>query len=886
MNDKIKDRRRFKTMLNSEDKKEMNELIVNELTKNGIAADEIPLMSPASMILAGFNTLFDSVSSAIQYVSRESNLIHAEYPSSLFNQLAQHTNEVVIARPSKIWLFVRVPVEDIKRYGKHVQDNTWQIEFDDINTCIIDNLIFMPVIPKFYVRVTFLPERKLYRVFYDYQGKKINVLVQNIFINGQETLGFKAEFKQVTIERFTKQFDDEQLAKFLITTEYPISDFDIYYRANSASNPVKINKRLFYTRGSGDYMEYKILGNNSIALIHKYVQGGFKPARGSFLEIVCYTTTGRDVEYKLAAARDTFTQATARVEYEPVGKRVYKSSGGSLAETSVEYLRNKVIQLRGARRRVDTESDLGTFLLNYEGESTFHPRLTHNDIASRIFSIYTVLSFGNSLNGIKRVFTIPTNTGNVNAKYSDMRHKQMEGFDYYSFNYMNIIKSTQSRRSDNFVLDKTIKPGKEPTVPEKLDPKDPLNNLYTYYYVAPFVVDYDKYNNMARVYMGAQYDETYLTFQTFEEYNASVPVRFVNTSVRVNDYLYYDRNKTSQHFSLNTEVRFESSNWEFKHGQTFQAYIELQAQDKTIHRIPCHTATDMGNNIWDLEFTLKTDKYVFNRWCEFSWVDDDTAHTVKTAMFNTRHKVKVICMIKEEGQPVSSYKSVSEFQGEIEFFKDVTKDMFTQTNQYSNDGVTFMSMPLVKSDFYIKSGNQKHITEEVKKIVTFLDHAVYDQLDEYSSRSNDVHDIQETNLRIAIKFAKTYGLSKFLDVGEVNKVLIHNLQMRPKLLIRKLDPEFDEAAIASELNQSLIKHDYYMEDLHMSSLVYSVLDKAGDAVSRIQFINFDNYPDNYHMIIRNDQTPNNLDPPEVVSLEPVYDEVSDTYKFNIKFTYI
>ena len=40
------------------------------------------------------------------------------------------------------------------------------------------------------------------------------------------------------------------------------------------------------------------------------------------------------------------------------------------------------------------------------------------------------------------------------------------------------------------------------------------------------------------------------------------------------------------------------------------------------------------------------------------------------------------------------------------------------------------------------------------------------------------------------------------------------------------------------------------------------------------------------MIMRNDQTPDNLDPPEVVSLEPVYDEVSDTYKFNIKFTYI
>lgn len=886
MNDKIKDRRRFKTMLNSEDKQEMNELIVNELIKNGINPDEIPLMSPASMILAGFNTLFDSVSSAIQYVSRESNLIHAEYPSSLFNQLAQHTNEVVIAKPSKIWLFVRIPVDDIKRYGKHVQDNTWQIEFDDTNTCIIDGLTFMPTIPKFYVRVTFLPERKLYRVFYDYQGKKINVLVQNIFIHEQETLGFKAEFKQVTIEKFTKQFDDEQLAKFLINTEFPISDFDVYYRSNSAAPPVKINKRLFYTRGSGDYIEYKILGNNSIALIHKYVQGGFKPARSSFLEIVCYTTTGRDVEYKLAASREKFTQATARVEYEPVGKRIYKSSGGSLAETSVEYLRNKVIQLRGARRRIDTESDLRTFLLNYDGESTFHPRLTHNDIASRIFSIYTVLSFSNTLNGIKRVFTIPTNTGSVSASYDDMRHKQINGLDYYSFNYNNIIKSNQSRKSDTFVLDKTIKPGKEPSVPEKLDPKDLLNNLYTYYYVSPFIIDYDKYNNMARIYMGAQYDETYLTFQTFEEFNASIPVRFVNTSIRVNDHYVYEKNKTSHSFKLNAEVRFESNSWSFEHGKTFQAYIEIQGMDKEVYRIPCHNATDVGNNIWDLDFNLKTDKYVFNKWCEFSWISDDADHTVKTAMFNIKDKLKLICMIKGEDQDATHYKSVSEFQGEIELFKDVTKDLFTQTDQYTQDKVSFMSLPLVKSDFYLKSGNQKHITEEVKKIITFLDHAVYDNLDEYSSRSNDVHDIQETNLRVAIRFAKTYGLSKFLDVGEVNKVLVHNLQMRPRLLIRKLDPDFDETAIASELNQSLIKHDYYMEDLHMSSLVYSVLDKAGDAISRIQFINFDNYPDNYHMIIRNDQTPDNLDPPEIVSLEPIYDEVTDTYKFNIKFTYI
>lgn len=884
---KIQDRRRFRTTLNEEDKQEFNELIVNELINNGLNAEDVALLSPASMILMGFNTLFDDVTTAIHAIGRESNLIHAEYPSSLFNQLAQHTDEIIIARPSKIHLFVRIPVEDIKRRGRRVQDNTWEIIFDNTNTVIIDELTFMPVKEKFYVRVTFLNNRKTYRVFYeDDLNRKVNVLVQNIRINNEETIGFKAEFKQIVIENKEFNFDDEQLSKFVVKTELPISDFNLYYKANLGAPEVKINKRLYYTRGAGDFMEYQILGNNTIAVIHKYIQGGFKPELGGILRVECMTTTGRDVKYKLPAIRGNTTIATSRVEYEPVGKRVFESSGGNLASTDVDYLRNKVIQFRGARRRIDTESDLQTFLLNYDGDSNFLPRLVHNDIKHRIFNIYSVLSFGTVLNGIKRVFTIPTNTGTVVAPLKDLHQRNVNGFTHYCLNYNTLIQSEQSRKSDMFKINKILKPGKEPVVPVKTDPSNPNNNLYTYYYVAPFIISYDKNNNFARTYMGAQYDEAYLTFQTFEDTSNDVPVRFVNTTIRVNDYLVSNNaKKITNRYQLNAEIRAEGE-WTLSHKETFQAYLEILDENKQLITIPAHSVEDTGDGKYDLTFDIKTDKLVFNQHAILSYIDDDEDLTRKEVAVKVNSQVKLKLCIKEESQSKNEYKSVAEFQGEVQFYKDITKDVFLQTEHRANDDIWFISCPLVKSDFYVIAENQKQITQEMKKIVTFLDHAVYETLDEYSSRANDVHDIMETNLRVSIKFAKTYGLSKFLDVGEINKTFIHNLQVRPSVLIRKSDPEFEEIAIASELNQLLIKHDYFMEDLHMSALIYSVLDKAGDAITRIQFINFDDYPDNYHMISRNDQTPDNLDPPEVVSIEPVYDTTAETYKFNMKFTYI
>ena len=74
-----------------------------------------------------------------------------------------------------------------------------------------------------------------------------------------------------------------------------------------------------------------------------------------------------------------------------------------------------------------------------------------------------------------------------------------------------------------------------------------------------------------------------------------------------------------------------------------------------------------------------------------------------------------------------------------------------------------------------------------------------------------------------------------------------------------------------------------MSDLHMSSLCTDVLTNAGDSVSILQFINFDTYPSDYHLIRKNEVDIGNDDVPEVVSIEPRFNEDLGIYEYGMEF---
>lgn len=856
------------TNLDKNSKLQLNSVIKASLEADGVDVDQISMLSATGLLVQGFNTLFDDVSLAVKNIARESNLLSCRNNSSLYNQLVQATTEISLSKPSKLKMYVEIPLESIRLLGKKVQDNTYEFEYTNDNIIMLDELEFIPVIPVHYLRYTKTQEKDEVRAFYkNNSGDIINIPTQRDRFQDIATVAIIVEFQQVTKVTKEEVFSDAQLDKFVFTTDAPIHDFELEYRDNQGADWIPIGKRLFYTRGVSNYIEYKILSNNSISLEHKYVSGGFKPEVGGILRITAYTTTGQDINTKEAAQVVKAYPNQLLCNYYPYTDS-FQSSGGRLASNDKEYLRNYIIKLKGSRRRVDTESDMGIFLLNYEGSSVFKPKLTVNDVKSRIFNIYTVLSFNHKLGDVDRRFTIPTDSATVNIDLKQLPTKMVQGLNWYCFASDMGIKSTQDSETFSYVYDKSI----DTSIPNQGD------NEVNYFYVSPFIYSYSPTDNFCRSFMDAQYDEPYPTVVTFDGDDSLISTRFVNTNLRMNDYT--DSTGKRQMF-ITAQIRADESTF-VRTSETMDAKLEIEDIDGNKFEIPLSEVTDEGHdNIYNLKFNFKSDRRIFNRWCDITYTDGDSGEVTKTINVTRPIGLKLYTIAYDEVLKDNRAVHVVTFEASVDIFKEITPQLWLQTNMNYSGTMDFVLMPLVSMDFYQKYKNQEKIIEEILSVFDFIQQEVYGELDEFSSVGFGIRDMQETLFRVSIKFAKTYGRSKFLNVGNYRTDHIKNLQLKPTIYIRKIDDEFDESSIASDLNTRLITHDYEMTDLHMSVLVKDVLTDASDSVSILQFVNFDNYPSDYHLVKRNELEYGNDDVPEVVSIEPVYDEKLGIYNYNI-----
>lgn len=906
--DKNKSRHRYKTGITTEDKQKLAEIIKNDLISNGLPPEEIPINSAVGREISAWSTLFDKVSVDFTITARESSLPHAQRSTSIMNQLIQHTDEISLAEPSQIELFVRIPLLDVVMYGEKIQANTWQIEYTDKNIVRIDDLPFMPADPIHYVRVSKLPSGEhLAKVYKEEFGTMKEVLVQTIFTQDMYMLGFKVKFLQLEIETEPLAFTDDQLERFVVTSDYPIHKIEVFYRDNAGTDWRQIQTRLYFTRGNGEFLEYRPVAINAYQIDHKYVQGGFKPIVGGQLQVLKYVTHGRNVKVinnPDAAIPETPDLAVTHISYEPVGVDYYESYGAKLANTDIEYMRNYTIKLKGSRRRIDTESDLKTFMKNYPGESVFEPRLTRNDIKSRIFSCYSILSFRSDYGTSKRIFTVPTNSGNLTVDPKTIASKSFKGFTYYTFNSRYAIKSTQTRQLDFFTIDPSFNPMGNTPAPDgalvNLDPSNPASNSYVFYYVTPFIVSFSPHNSMARVYADAQFDTPYLTFSSFDNINLDVPVRFINTSIRMNDFLDYadaTNTTTKEIFQLNAQIRCESkSGYEPILGETFKAILRFKDINNKEKVMTAKGIMLEDNDIYDVVFPLKSDRKIYDRTTTITYYNEAGVEETSDVDVFSEYTLELSYIEPQQTDPQSpsvilkpaTTVLVNKYKSNIELFKEVSSTCYLQTNVTKDGLFRFLSLPMIKQSFYKLPRNRKNIVEEINGIIKFMRKEVFDDLDEYAKVGMDVGERLENNFMISIKFAKTYGLSKFLDIGNVNtvRVPINNLQVKPTIQYRLLDDDFDLSSIASELNQTLINHDYFQDDYHLNGIVYDTLYNAGSDVRFLEVVNLDKYPPNHLKLMRNTNKANNWDPPEVLSISPEYDPVADNYFFDVKFIQI
>lgn len=852
--------------LDSEVKIDLNDIIKSDLQRNGMDPEDIALQSQTGLLIAGFNSVYDNVANIMNNIKRESSLTTAIYSSSLYNQLVQYETEITLSNPSRLRMFIKIPVDQIKAKGKLVQANTYELQYTNKNIVEIDGQEFIPEVSTHYIRYTINSSVYDLRVFHrDDDGLAVNIPTQSLYFGGVRYLVFSADFVQLTIENVERTFSDSQLDMFIITTTDPIYDFKLYYKENQADQEIEISKRLFYTRGQGSFMQYKILANNTIRIDHKYTIGGFKPSVGGILRVELYTTKGENVKYRGAALNKTVFPQDLSVEYYPINDNYFESTGGRLSSNDKEYLRNYIIKLKGSRRRIDTEADMGTWLKAYTGSSVFKPQMVVNDVKRRIFNVYTVLSFNHNIGTTERMFTIPTNSATVNVAVSRLPKGSVNGFPWYSINPKMAIRSAQSDTTTTATYDDTID-----VDTYKPDPSD-----IRYYYVSPFIYSYNETENFCRSFMDAQYDIPYESSVEYESNDTRIPTRFINTTMRMQDYVNEENKRI---FRVVTQIRADDPEF-IVSDDTFRAVLKFQKPDETWLELPGKiTVVNADENKYDILFDLDCDRLVWDQYCNIK-VGEET-HMLRVTP-NTILDLYVKVPMTE-GEGYEEIKVVS-YTAPLKLFVEVTATNNIQTNMDYNGYMNFLMMPLVGLEFYQRYQNKRKVIDEVNNVQDFLKQEIFTEYDMFAKNGVTLQDVQETLFTISLKFAKTYGRSKFLNVGAQKSTNIINLQLKPTLYIRKIDEEFDESAISSQINKTLINYDYEMMDLHMSDLVKEVLTEASDSVSILQFVNFDKYPDNYHMIERNDQAEKITDPPEVVSLEPIWNDEAGTYEYNINY---
>lgn len=848
-------------------KVDLNGLIKEQLSKAGVDTDMLSILSPTALMVLAYNTLFDSVSLAVNNVKRESSLLTCTNSSSLYNQLVQHVTDITLSKPSELNLHIRIPLFNVEKLGTIVQANTYELKYTNQNIVNLDGLPFISKIDTYYIRYTKSETKEDVRVFYKkIDGSIQNVVTQTMFFGDFRYVVFKAPFYQVTVENQEFTFSDAQLDKFIVKAKNPIYDFNLYYKDNQGEEEIPIGKRLFFTRGTGKFLEYKILSNNGISIEHKFTSGGFRPEVGGILRVELLTTSGQNIKYLGTADNAKIVPDSLLVEYYPEFD-IFESIGGRLANDDKEVLRQYIIKLKGSRQRIDTESDMGNFLRNYEGSSVFQPKLIVNDI-KRMFNIYTVLTFKHKLGTVDREFTVPTDSGTVNIDLKQLPKLQLDGTWWYCYDSTCGIKSQQDNTISSYMYDKSV----------RVDQPSPGDNNTMYYYVSPFIFSYSEIDNFCRSYMDAQYDEPYSTFVTFDEANKAVNTRFINTNLRMHDYVDKEDQRV---FKITTEIRADNTSFKITN-TNFRAELVIQDRAENPIIIPAHVEDLKSDNKYKLTFFMSSDRKIYDRFVNIKFLNP-IKEQEEQALVPVRQTAELKLYTIDDTVEIPIETHVVTYSCDVELFKEITPHLWLQTNMNYNGNMDFILLPLVSLDFYRMYKNKEKINGEIKSIFDFIKTEVYGELDMFSTHGFTVRQLQETLFTVSIKFAKTYGRSKFLNVGNKRTEPIQNLQLQPSIFLRKIDSEFDETAIASELNKLLITHDYQMSDLHMSTLVADVLTSANDSVSILQFINFDKYPSDYHLIRKNEVEVGNNDVPEVVSIAPIFNEDLSIYEYGMEF---
>ena len=864
-----------KEFLTNNDLVALNDIISNELTNLGVSADEVPLMSPRAIMASSMNALFNLTDATIKNIRNESSILTSKKMSSIYSQLIQTQDKITLSKPSTMEMMALVPISQIKERGTRVQTNSWELEFNDNNTFTIDGYGFRLIHESYFLRVTTNAQGvdTVNAYYYNSNNEKEVVQSQKLKQNGTYYLVFVIEVAQMNyiIKEFS--FSDKYIDKFVVQTDDPIYKFELKYRDNASAAWRGITPRLYYTRGVGEFLQYQYLSNTSFIIDHKYTLGGFMPAINGSLQVDVWTTTGQEVYYTSDVKITNKDPYWLDVTYMPSDGIAYNATGGEASLSSKEALRSQAILLASTRRRIDTETDMEAWFNGfkeiYSSNSVFKPKLVVNDVKSRIFNVYTGLSFNyTDVNDLTCSFTVPSSSGDLTVTLDQLPSITDTDKNYYCITDEMTVVSTQDGNIDTYILD-----------PNNTDVEEKDT---TFVYRVPFILSYDETENFCRTYMCAQYDREYKSTISYDNEENNTLTRFVISSLIMNDYI--DEDSGDRVFEVTFTARPDDPDFEATE-DTFMPVLMIPdktSTEKDPVYVEIKATFEKDNSATDGRLNCKcilgTSRHVFNDTVDITYTT--TTGTTKIGEVKLSEDSLVSINVKEKDD--ADFTEVIRYSSPLRLFVNVTSTLYLQTNKEYDGTVTFVLTPMIAKYFWDEAHNVHNIIDEIYNLNYFVNNAVYTELDMMKSENFTLHDLQETLFTCAIKFAKTYGASKFLDIkSQKERKSLQNLQVKPTINISLKDDTFDEVAISNMLNDEFINFEFEEGDLSADALMADIMVAASDYINYIQFMNFDNYPSDFHIITRNTYTEGNNDVPEILNIAPKWNSEAKRYEYRV-----
>jgi len=437
----------------------------------GVTIDDQTSISNIGIMTEMMSNLNDKIMYAVDDIKRESSVVTANKPSSLFKHAAFQGIDLDFSKPARLDFLASIAIDDIIFKGTKLSDGLlgWTYTIH-ANTKVIGDGLFTYSIPypiklmlnvntsrDYQTRINdmfntsnFIIDNSENRKFInnylndvsetrmsvyamltedknngfdesllldEFKKDSYNVQTEIVDLGGTKYVAFNFETIQYEYKRFDFRFIDDQFNVFSVPIDDNYIDMRLRYKDPNTSTMMELDHSMLFTtyssnnRGTLFYIIDNIGGHDEITLIHKGYKSGITVLPNTPLEVYIFETKGDDGNF------DTKTMDVS-LKYNNVNDikinliPITASSGGITMSSNVETMKKYISSFETTKHVYATDRDLQTLYDTYDNGVRSHYVSKFEDDIMRIFNVYAKMNFeflGND-------YLMPTNSIDCNIR--------------------------------------------------------------------------------------------------------------------------------------------------------------------------------------------------------------------------------------------------------------------------------------------------------------------------------------------------------------------------------------------------------------------------------------------------------------------------------------